>query len=294
MSKSLGNSPNPLDLIEKYGADGVRVGMLLCSPAGGDLLFDESLTEQGRNFSNKIWNAFRLVKNWDIDANIEQPESSAKAIAWFNAKLNKTIEELNEQFDQYRLSGALMTLYKLFWDEFSSWYLESIKPEYQKPIDKKTYNETIELFDKLLKLLHPFMPFITEEIWHYTKERKEGESIMISDMPTAEKYDNELLANFEHAKEVVTAVRSIRSKNNIPNKEKLELNCKSDNNNNSLDSIISKLCNLSQLNLVKDKVDGAAGFIIKVTEYFIPLGDKVNVEEEIKKLEKELNYNKDS
>jgi valyl-tRNA synthetase len=293
MSKSLGNSPDPLDLIAKYGADGVRVAMLLCSPAGGDLLFDEALTEQGRNFGNKIWNAFRLVKNWEIDETIEQPEHSKKAIEWFNQKLNQTIELIDDHFSKYRLSEALMVMYKLFWDEFSSWLLEAVKPEYQKPIDKKSIEELTEIFDKLLRMLHPFTPFITEEIWQLLKPREEGDSIMINRLPEAGEYSEEYLTRFEYTKEVVAAVRNVRSGKNIPNKETLALSVLSDDKyNTEFDSLIVKLANLSEIEFVNDKVDNSASFIVKTTEYFVPLGDLIDKDAEIKKLEDELKYTK--
>ncbi len=291
MSKSLGNSPDPLDLIAKYGADGVRVAMLLCSPAGGDLLFDEALTEQGRNFGNKIWNAFRLIKNWEIDDTIEQPEHTGKAIEWFNQKLNQTIELLDDHFSKYRLSEALMVMYKLFWDEFSSWLLEAVKPEYQKPIDRKSIEELTEIFDKLLRMLHPFIPFITEEIWQLLKPREEGDSIMINKLPEAGTFDNNYLTRFEYAKEVVAAVRNVRSGKNIPNKETLALSVLSDSNyNTEFDSLIVKLANLSGVEFVSGKVDNSASFIVKTTEYFVPLGDLIDKDAEIKKLEDELKY----
>jgi len=292
MSKSLGNSPDPLLLMEQYGADGVRVGMLLCSPAGGDLLFDESLVEQGRNFANKIWNAFRLVKTWNIDNSISQPEASKIAIEWFDSKLNNTIELINNQFDQFRISETLMTIYRLFWDDFSSWYLEIIKPEYQKPIDKATLEATIDFFEKLLKLLHPFMPFITEEIWHLIRERKVKESITISSLPKAEKYNYQLIENFEQIKEIITFIRSIRKDKNIPLKDKLILYVKDDKGFTlkDLDCVIIKLCNLTDIEEVEKKLDNSYSFIIKTSEYFIPYNKKINFAEEIIKLNKELEY----
>jgi valyl-tRNA synthetase len=223
MSKSLGNSPDPIDLIKKYSADGVRVGMLLCSPAGNDLLFDESLTEQGRNFGNKIWNAFRLVKTWTVDDSIPQPDDSRMAVQWFEAKLNETLIQLEGHYEKYRLSDALMSVYKLFRDEFSSWYLEAIKPAYEKPIDALSYRQTVGFFNKLVAILHPFMPFITEEIWQLLIERKEGESIMVSSMPVAEAFDSELTDQFEQTKLIVTSIRNIRNEKSIPQKDPLEL-----------------------------------------------------------------------
>lgn len=293
MSKSLGNSPDPLLLIDKYGADGVRVGMLLCSPAGNDLPFDEALTEQGRNFGNKIWNAFRLVQSWQVDNTIAQPESSVKAIEWFDNLLNKTIAELNDQFDKYRISEALMLVYKLFWDEFSSWYLEIVKPAYQKPIDVKTYEATLGFFDKLLKVLHPFTPFITEEIWHYLADRKEGESIMVSAMPVPGSMNEELIAKFEWVKEIVANVRTIRQEKNIPIKDSLALQYITDEQNILyFADVISKLSNLSSIDKISEKSTGSLSFIVKSTEFCVPLTGKIDVAEEIKKLESELGYAK--
>lgn len=294
MSKSLGNSPDPIELMKKYGADGVRVGMLLCSPAGNDLPFDESLTEQGRNFGNKIWNAFRLVKGWEVDNNIPQPESSKLAIEWFNAKLNQSIEQIGDHFEKYRLSEALMEVYKLFWDDFSSWYLECIKPAYQQPIDSKTLESTNEFFDKLLKILHPFMPFITEELWQFLKDRKDGESIMISVMPKFENYNLSVISGFESTREVITNIRAIRKEKNIPQKDSIELLVKVSENatENNFDNIIIKLCNLSELGSVNEKPANTVSFLVGTNEYFIPIGNNINVEEELKKLNSELDYNK--
>ena len=293
MSKSLGNSPDPLDLIEKYGADGVRVGMLLCSPAGNDLPFDENLTEQGRNFSNKIWNAFRLVKSWEIDSYIGQPKASVIAIDWFNCMLNKTIAEVDDQFEKYRISEALMLEYKLFWDEFSSWYLEMVKPAYQQPIDEKTFEATIGFFDKLLKLLHPFTPFITEEIWHYLDDRKNGESIMMTSIPSPGELDENLVHQFEQVKEIIAAVRNIRQEKNLPLKEQLAMQVITDENNTlAFSEVIKKLSNLSSLEIVLAQPEDAVSFLVKSTEYYIPLTGKIDVEEEIKKIETELAYNK--
>lgn len=293
MSKSLGNSPDPLLLIDKYGADGVRVGMLLCSPAGNDLPFDEALTEQGRNFGNKIWNAFRLVQSWQVDHSIVQPESSVKAIEWFDNLLDKTITELNDQFDKYRISEALMLVYKLFWDEFSSWYLEIVKPAYQKPIDVKTYEATLGFFDKLLKVLHPFIPFITEEIWHYLGNRKEGESIMVSTMPVSRQVNEELITKFEWVKEIVANVRTIRQEKNIPIKDSLTLQYIADEQDILYFSeVISKLSNLSSIEKVSEKSTGSLSFIVKSTEFCVPLTGKIDIAEEIKKLEVELSYAK--
>ncbi|MCY1634528.1 valine--tRNA ligase [Marinifilum sp. D737] len=291
MSKSLGNSPDPLDLIAKYGADGVRVGMLLCSPAGGDLLFDENLPEQGRNFTTKIWNAFRLVKGWEV-ADIDQPESARIATEVFHARLNKTMETLDEQFKQYRISEALMTVYTLFRDEFSSWYLEMVKPGYQQPIDKKTYEATVGLFEKLMQLLHPFMPFLTEEIYQLLADRNEEDSIMISVMPKPEAYNAALLEKFEQVKEVIVAVRNIRKQKNIAFKDALAMNymVKEGNYDTAFDTVIAKMCNLNEISAANGEMAGAMSFIVKAVEYFIPLGDLVDVEEELKKMEEELKY----
>lgn len=291
MSKQLGNSPDPLDLIAKYGADGVRVGMLLCSPAGGDLLFDDSLTEQGRNFANKIWNAFRLVKGWEIDESIEQPEYAKQAIKWFDAKLDQTIEIVNDHFLKYRISDALMTVYTVFWQEFSSWYLEAVKPAYQQPLDGATYKATVEFFDKLLRLLHPFMPFLTEEIWQTMEERKDGESIMISDMPKANPVNSELLDKFEILKEAVGGVRTIRKEKNIPMKDALKLDVLGgENYAGDFDSVLVKLANISELSMVKEKTEGAVSFMARTNEYFIPMDGLIDVEAELEKLKKELTH----
>ena len=293
MSKSLGNSPDPLDLIAKYGADGVRVGMLLCSPAGGDLLFNENLPEQGRNFTTKIWNAFRLVKGWEV-ADIEQPEYARLATEVFHARLNNTMEALDEQFKQYRISEALMTVYTLFRDEFSSWYLEMVKPAYQQPIDKKTFDSTVALFEKLMQLLHPFMPFLTEEIWQLLADRTDEDSIMVSVMHKPDSYDANLLAKFEQVKEVIVAVRNIRKQKNIAFKEVLEMNykAKEDNYDTSFDCVVAKMCNLKEITVANGEMTGAMSFIVNAVEYFIPLGDLVDVEEELKKMEEELKYTK--
>lgn len=289
MSKQLGNSPDPLDLIKKYGADGVRMGLLLTAPAGNDIPFDEALCEQGRNFNNKIWNAFRLVKGWEVDNSIEQPESAKIAIDWFENILAKTVAELDDSFGKYRLSEALMAVYKLFWDEFSSWYLEMVKPAYQKPIDAKTYQATLGFFDSLLRLLHPFMPFITEELWHALSDRKEGESIMISDMPKEAAFDNELTDKFEKVKEIIAGIRTIRLQKNIPNKEELSLEVvgayKTD-----FDSVISKMGNLATIKTVNEKDLASASFLVGTTEFSVPLGSNIDVEAELKKLNEELVY----
>ena len=290
MSKSLGNSPDPIKLMEKYGADGVRVGMLLCSPAGNDLPFDEGLCEQGRNFSNKIWNAFRLIKGWDIQ-DINQEQASSDAINWFENKLNQTIEDINNSYDKYRISEALMTTYKLIWDDFCSIYLEIIKPDYQKPIDTKTYNQTINFLENILKLLHPFMPFLTEEIWHSIKDR--NDDIIVSTWPELNSYNKELISSFEKTMEVVSCVRKIRKEKNIAKKELLELNViEHEKNEYNLNSIILKLGNLSQLNYIEKKIDQAFSFMVKSNEYFIPLTDSFDKDAELEKLNKDLDYTK--
>lgn len=293
MSKSLGNSPDPLDLIAKYGADGVRVGMLLCSPAGNDVLFEESQTEQGRNFSNKIWNAFRLVKGWEVNADIEQPVSAKAAIEWFNHLLNKEIAQIDDDFDKYRISEALMAVYKLFWDEFSSWFLEMVKPAYQQPIDATTYAAVLEIFEKMLALLHPYMPFITEELWQLIRERAQGESLMVSPMPKAQAFDAQLIERFELMKETIAGVRTIRQEKNIPQKDKLKLFVSTTELlGENVESIIVKLAGLELLLYTTDKVDGAASFMVRSTEFFVPLEGFIDVEEEIAKLKTELEYTK--
>jgi valyl-tRNA synthetase len=292
MSKSLGNSPEPLDLIKKFGADGVRVGMMLCSPAGNDLLYDDSLPEQGRNFANKIWNAFRLVKSWRVDEKISQPESSAVAVKWMNEVLKKSLGEIESNFKRFRISEALMQSYKLFWDEFSGWYLEIIKPEYEKPADRNTYNATISVFDTLLRIIHPFMPFITEEIWQLIEERRDGESLMISSIPRAKKYDKELIARFDNVKETVTAIRTVRKEKQILNRDPVELSVKTDRN--SYDSyflpVIKKLCNISEVFFAAEKPDNAATFMVKTTEFYIPMGGKIDPESEKVKIRTDLEY----
>ncbi|MEF8984659.1 MAG: valine--tRNA ligase, partial [Bacteroidales bacterium] len=289
MSKSLGNSPDPLRLINQYGADGVRVGMLLCSPAGNDLLFDESLTEQGRNFGNKIWNAFRLVKNWNVDENIDQPAHSAEAIDWFRNRLNKAIGELDEQYAKFRLSDALMNLYRLFWDEFSSWYLEIVKPGYQQPVDKKTFEATLSFFEQLMVLLHPIMPFITEEIWQLIYDRGSDESIMVTEVPRKGPSDAELLTSFEKVKELITSVRNIRKDKEIPNKEALSLKVNGEHMA-KYDPIVRKMANIDHIEGISGKPDNAVSFMVGTTEYYIPVENLLDKEEEIKKLEEELEY----
>ena len=289
MSKSLGNSPDPLDLIDRYGADGVRMGMMLAAPAGNDILFDDALCEQGRNFNNKIWNAFRLVKGWNV-AEAAQPEYARLATEWFEAMLAKTIAEVDDLFGKYRLSEALMVVYKLFWDEFSSWYLEMIKPAYGEPIDQTTYNKTLGFFDTLLKLLHPFMPFITEELWQHIYDRKEGESIMTQTLQAAGNFDENIIAQFEAVKEVIGGIRTIRLQKNIAQKEALTLEITGASPVAAFHAVISKLCNLSAISNVESKSEGAAAFMVGTTEYAVPLGNLINVEEELKKLEADLKY----
>ncbi|MCK4919905.1 MAG: valine--tRNA ligase, partial [Bacteroidales bacterium] len=292
MSKSLGNSPDPIELMKKYSADGVRVGMLLCSPAGNDLLFDESLTEQGRNFSNKIWNVFRLIKSMKVDENIDQNPETKIALEWFGNKLNATILEMEKQYERYRLSDALMSIYRLFWEEASSWFLEIIKPGFEKAISRKSYNEILENIEKLLALLHPFMPFITEEIWHYLKDRKDGDSLTISPMPKAGLVDKKMLDEFERMKQVVSTVRNIRNEKQISMKETLPLHYKINEGEyfEKYIPIIKKLANLSEITLVDEKPEGAISFIVKNIEYYLPVGDKIDSEAELKKMEEELKY----
>ncbi|RLD53176.1 MAG: valine--tRNA ligase [Bacteroidetes bacterium] len=294
MSKQLGNSPDPIKLIEKYGADGVRFGMMLCSPAGGDLLYNDSLPEQGRNFSNKIWNSYRLIKSWEIDETIEQPEHSELALNWFKNKFHEQIKDLDKQYDTFKLSEALMTVYRLFKDEFSSWLLEIIKPDYQKPIDSKSYNKLIHIFDELLRVLHPFMPFITEELWQHIKDRKNGKSIMITEMPKPSSFDTEIIADFEITKDIITQIRNIRKEKSIPFKTKLKLFYKNDNQsyNKTFESIINRLSGIETITKVQEKPENVSQFIVKKTEYFIPLGELIDKDAEIKKLTEELNYTK--
>ena len=296
MSKSLGNSPDPLDLIDTFGADAVRLGMLLTSPAGNDLPYDDSLCEQGRNFNNKIWNAFRLVKGWSLPptpseggGEIPQPESAKMAVKWFDAQLNKALAEIEDLFSKYRLSEALMAVYKLFWDEFSSWYLEMAKPAYQQPIDNATYNATLGFFDSLLKVLHPFMPFITEELWQALEDRKEGESIMMQMIPTSKIIDEKLIADFEKTKEIIAGIRTIRVQKNIPNKETLKLQINGEHNA-EFDAVIAKLCNLESIEKTAEKTPGSVSFLVGTTEFTIPMGSLINAEEEIKKMEDEIVY----
>ena len=290
MSKSLGNSPDPIELMEKYGADGVRMGMMLAAPAGNDILFDESLCTQGRNFNNKIWNAFRLVKGWSV-ADVEQPEYAKIAVKWFDAVLNKTLAEVADLFGKFRLSEALMAVYKLFWDEYSSWYLEMVKPAYGQPIDKVTYEATLGFFDNLLRLLHPFMPFITEELWQHIAERKDGESIMVAKLPKAANADEAIIDNVNIAKEIIAGVRTVRLQKNIANKEQLELQVVGNSSEVPVEPVIAKLANLSAINKVAEKDATAISFLVGTDEFAVPLGNNINVEEEVKKLEADLKYN---
>ena len=290
MSKSLGNSPDPIKLMEEYGADGVRVGMLLTSPAGNDLPFDESLCEQGRNFSNKIWNALRLIKGWEV-ANQEQTPAAKAGVLWINARINQSLQSIDSNYSKYRLSDALMTTYKLIWDDFCSNYLEIIKPPYQKPIDTETLQQTIGIFEKLIKILHPFMPFLTEEIWHLLEERKEGDDIIISEMPVAGEFDEHLLSSFNEASDVINNIRKIRKEKSIPNKDSLQLlYLDGEMKNHDFASIIIKLGNIEKFDKTDNKPEASLSFMVKAQEYFIPLSDNVNVEEEVKKLESELKY----
>ena len=290
MSKSLGNSPDPLDLIEKYGADGVRMGMMLSAPAGNDILFDDALCEQGRNFNNKIWNAFRLIKGWEVSAEVPVPEASELAIRWFEAKQNEVAAEVADLFSKYRLSEALMAVYKLFWDEFSSWYLEMTKPAYGQPINRKVYEATIGFFDNLLHLLHPFMPFITEELWQHLCDRTDGESLMVSPLSMSALVDEDIIREFEVVKEVISNIRSIRLQKNIAQKEALELQVIGENPVVAFNAVVTKMCNLSSINVVENKADGAASFMVGTTEYAVPLGNMIDVEAEIARMEAELKH----
>ena len=291
MSKSLGNSPDPLDLIDKFGADGVRMGMMLSAPAGNDILFDESLCEQGRNFNNKIWNAFRLVKGWET-ADIEQPKSAEIAVKWFDAKLKEVNEEMQKQFKEYRISEALMTVYKLFWDEFSSWYLEMVKPAYGQPIDQKSYDATLRFFDALLKMLHPFMPFITEELWQHIYDRKDGESIMREKLeipaPTAE--EQKLAADIEAVKQIIAGVRTVRNQKNIAQKEQLSLQVVGKNDFEAYNDVTLKMANLDKIEVIAEKSADASSFMVGTDEFAVPLGDLIDVAAEIEKAEAQLKH----
>ena len=289
MSKSLGNSPDALELIKTYGADGVRMGLMLAAPAGNDILYDDALCEQGRNFNNKIWNAFRLVKGWNVDETLPQPQTAAIAVEWFDAQLNRTLEEVKDLFGKYRLSEALMAVYKLFWDEFSSWYLEMVKPAYQQPIDRKTYDATLRYFDALLRMLHPFMPFITEELWQHLYDRKEGESIMTARMPEPQPVDMEIINRFETTKLVVAGIRTIRLQKGIANKEQLTLQIIGAHDHSN-DCILTKMTILATIETIEEKDPAAASFRVHATEYAIPMSNAIDVEAELKKLEAELKY----
>ena len=291
MSKSLGNSPDPLELIDKYGADGVRMGMMLSAPAGNDILFDESLCEQGRNFNNKIWNAFRLVKGWQV-AEAEQPEANRIAVEWFEAKLRQVNAEVDDLFGKYRISEALMAVYKLFWDEFSSWYLEMVKPAYGQPIDSKTFGATLGFFENLLKMLHPFMPFITEELWQHIYDRKDGESIMRDklDIPAATDADQKIIADVESLKQIVAGVRTVRNQKNIPVKETLNLQIVGENVFAAYNSVVIKMANLGEMATVTEKDDTAAAFMVGTVEYAVPLGDMIDIDAEIAKQEAQLKH----
>lgn len=288
MSKQFGNSPDPLELIADYGADGVRMGIMLAAPAGNDIFFDKKLCENGRNFCNKIWNAFRLVKGWEVDPSLEQPESSRKAVEWFSAKLSEAVTEINDSFEKFRISEALMTAYRLFRDEFSSWYLEMVKPDYQKPIDRAGYEATIGFFDSLLRLLHPFMPFITEELWQHLGDRREGESIMYASMPQATAADPRILAEMETVKEIINGVRGVRAQRNIPSRDALQLNVIG--GSIPMEAVAIRLGNLSGIATVSEKDPAAASFMVGTTEFNIPLLKNMDVEAELAKLTKELDY----
>ena len=291
MSKSLGNSPDPIDLIDKFGADGVRMGMMLSAPAGNDILFDESLCEQGRNFNNKIWNAFRLVKGWET-ADIEQPKSAEIAVKWFDAKLKEVNEEMQKQFKDYRISEALMTVYKLFWDEFSSWYLEMVKPAYGQPIDQKSYDATLRFFDALLKMLHPFMPFITEELWQHIYDRKDGESIMREklDIPAPTAEEQKLAADIEAVKQIIAGVRTVRNQKNIAQKEQLSLQAVGKNDFEAYNDVTLKMANLDKIEVIAEKSADASSFMVGTDEFAVPLGDLIDVAAEIEKAEAQLKH----
>ncbi|MDP4636492.1 MAG: valine--tRNA ligase [Crocinitomicaceae bacterium] len=292
MSKSLGNSPDPIELIEKFGADGVRVGILISSPAGNDLPFDSSQCEQGRNFTNKVWNAYRLVSSWEV-RDMEQPLSSKVAIEWFENRFHKVLIEINDQFDKFRISDALMAIYKLVWDDFCSWYLEMIKPGYEQPIDHQTLTKTKFFFEELLKVMHPFTPFVSEELWHALNERKEGEDIVIAEWPKAVPFNEKVLVGFEKAEKIIAQIRNIRKNNNIANKVKLEMYVRADvSTQTDFDAVIVKMGNLSVFEYVADKIQQANSFIVEGVEFFIPFGDTVDVEAEIQKMEEELTYAK--
>ena len=291
MSKSLGNSPDPLDLIEKFGADGVRVGLLLSASAGNDIMFDEELCANGRSFAHKVWNAFRLIKGWEVDSTIEAPEASQKAVEWFHAKLQHTLVEIENHFEKYRISDALMSIYKLVWDDFCSWFLEMIKPAYQQPIDAKTFASAIDALENVLRLLHPFMPFLTEEIWQYIAERDVKGALIVNHWPETQSFDPKLITDFEFASEVISGVRTIRKDKNISFRDAVDLKVlNGEDASQNFDSIIAKLTNVANLEYVSDKVDGALSFRVKSNEYFIPVTGNIDVAAEIEKLNEELKY----
>lgn len=292
MSKQLGNSPDALQLIEEYGADGVRVGLLLSSAAGNDLMFDEDLCKQGKNFANKIWNGFRLLKGWEV-ADLPQPEASKLGIAWFNARFNQTLADIEDHFSKYRISDALMATYRLVWEDYSSWLLEIVKPAYQQPIDRVTFESVIRIFEKNLKLLHPFMPFLTEEVWQHITDRSPEEALVIATWPETGKADRKLIREFDFTAEVIAGIRTIRKEKNIPIKEALELLLLNEEDISSdWDPVIQKLCNVSGISYVQDAVEGALSFRVKSNEYFIPIGGAIDIESEIRKIEEELRYTK--
>ena len=291
MSKSLGNSPDALKLIEQFGADGVRVGLLLSSAAGNDLLFDEDLCDQGKKFANKIWNAFRLIKGWEVSESIEQPQSSKIALEWFETKLQKTLIEIEDHFSKYRLSDALMATYKLIWDDFCGWLLEMIKPAYGEPIDSTTFKATIAVFEDLLKILHPFMPFLTEEIWQYIEERSPEEALIIAKWPASKPINEALISEFDFAAEVVSGIRNIRKQKNIAFKDAIGFSVVNNENvASTFDGLISKMGNLNSFEYIKEPIEGALTFRVKSNEYFIPMEGSIDVEAEINKLTEELNY----
>jgi valyl-tRNA synthetase len=291
MSKTLGNSPDPLDLIKQYGADGVRIGMLLTAPAGNDLPFDPVLCEQGRNFSNKIWNALRLLKGWKVDSDLEQTENNKLGIQWFNEKLNSTLSDIEDHFLRFRISDALMAIYKLIWDDFCSWYLEIVKPAYQQPIDPDTLESSITFFENLMKILHPFMPFITEEVWHLLRDREEGNDLIISNIQVAVKFDSSIIDAFESAESIIVGIRNVRKDKNIPQKESIEMLVKNGSLSQSIYfPVVAKIGNVQKIEIVEEKPEGSIIFTVGAQEFYIPIDSNIDVEEEIAKLENELNY----
>jgi valyl-tRNA synthetase len=291
MSKSLGNSPEPLELIEKFGADGVRVGLLLSASAGNDIMFDEELCQQGKSFANKIWNAFKLTQGWQISDSIEQPESSRIATTWYSAKLQQTLVTIEDHFEKYRLADALMMIYKLVWDDFCSWFLEMVKPAYQQPIDRKTFDAVIAAFENNLKLLNPFMPFLTEEIWHYLKTRTADKALIVSTWPSQEDFDKDILINFEIAENIISGVRTIRKEKNIAFKDSISLLIiDNEKFSSQFDGVIAKLCNIETFEYVTEKPDGAQSFRYKSNEYFVPIVGAIDSDEDILKINTELDY----